>query len=98
MSNECLPDECLLPPVLRRSLTICPRTLDDQMRMCYLDFSHRSNRDILSFTRSLKTGKFRHPRARQMVAAANYGWLFERRQAFRPEEWVDTIVVAHEYY
>ena len=80
--------------ILRRSFAICPTSVDDYMKHVSFDLSHKSNQDIVKTTNALKSGKFTHPRARQMAAAARYGWKFSTNEAFHPELWTESLVSA----
>lgn len=72
-------------PVLRRQFG-CDKIMDSTMKMNrHLDLDHISNLDVRNTTRLLLTQKYRHPRARQLAAAARYGWYISPEQAYRPE-------------
>lgn len=82
---------------LRRCLAICDLSVDGQMCLREFDYNCSSNKDILLATHGLTTGVFRHPRARQMAAAARYGWKFTPDQSSCPEDWMNDIRIAHSY-
>lgn len=95
--DSSIPDAVYSTPKLRRHFTVAASSLDDEMKLVYLDLSHRSNNDISIATRGLKRGKFRHSRARQMAAAARYGWKFTPEDTFRPEEWMNKVSSCSEH-
>jgi len=76
---------------LRRSVAAYPQTEHDWQKLVYLDLNHSSNHDIAALTRALKKGKFRHPRARQMAAAARNGWVITISDAFVPGDWNERV-------
>lgn len=80
---------------LRRSLSIIPQDVDMYMKRIYLDLKDKSNLDIRHTTNNLLKGKFKHPRANQMSAAARYGWKISPNEAFKPEEWIENIRITH---
>lgn len=51
----------------------------------HLDMSHPSNKDVAITTQLLISQKYRHPRTRQLAAAARTGWNIPPEYAFRPE-------------
>lgn len=76
---------------LRRTLALIPRNIDQEMSCCYYSKTCDSNKDIMITTSSLSRGKFKHPRAKQMAAAARYGWVFTPEQAQHPEDWLNRV-------
>lgn len=80
---------------LRRTLSICPDTREGWQNLVYLDHSHGSNKDIQTLNNALRTGKFRHPRARQLAAAAKNGWTITVEDMFIPGHWVDRVREIH---
>lgn len=79
------------PVKLRRQQAITGIKIDDYMFSLGCNLSCPSNADIVSSSRGLARGKFRHPRSRQMAAAARYGWKFTPMDAKHPENWRDAI-------
>lgn len=78
-------------PILRRSLALFPRSVDDMMKKISFDPKSSSNSDIILITSHLSKGRFKHPRAKQMSAAARYGWKFTPQEAFCPEHWMASV-------
>lgn len=81
-------------PPLRRQVAVGAATIDDTMMKISNDYTSSSNADILKATNLLRRGKFTHPRARQMAAAARYGWRFTNDDVFRPEDWMESLSVT----
>ena len=76
---------------LRRQRAIIGTKIDDYMFSLGCNLSCQSNADIVSSSRGLASGKFRHPRSQQMAAAARYGWKFAPMDTKHPENWRETI-------
>jgi len=76
---------------LRRSFAFVPHSIDEWMKKKELDMASPSNTDIKTTTELLKTQKYRHPLARQMAAAARYGWYVSPDHAAFPENWKNAI-------
>lgn len=88
-------DMSILPMLkLRRTLSYYVSSVDDYMSRKEYDMSHSSNSDYLFTTAQLLKGKFKHPRALQMQAAAKYGWKLGLNDCYHPEHWMSTISVA----
>jgi len=80
--------------LLRRTVAIYPATLDAFMSHACYDLRDASNNDIVVTTAILKRNIFKHPRAKQMAAAARYGWKFSSLDAFYPENWANALAYA----
>ena len=90
--NECKESHNELPsqhPRLRRQVAIC--SLDNLIKKNYLDMNHESNFDVKITNDTIKKGKFRHSRARQMQAAIIYGCKLYPIQTQYPELWLDEL-------
>lgn len=86
------------PPRFRRTTTLFPGNVDDYMKKIWLDFTSFSNSDIITTTQLLRTGKYSHPRLKQLAAAARYGYMICPEEAFQPELWLDNLQSCHNYY
>lgn len=86
-------DTDMIPsPKLRRSLSVfVPGTVDGQMSRGDLDLESRSNKDLTVMKNVLLQGKFKHPRAKQMAAAAKFGWMLDYQDCLKPEYWLERI-------
>lgn len=69
-------------------------TIDHIMRKPTLNLHCWTNRDVVETTKALSTGKFTHPRAKQMAAAARYGWNFTADDALNPEDWLNQLAYS----
>jgi len=76
---------------LRRTKALGKLTKNNYLCKSDLDLTSSSNKDIILTSNALKYGKFKHPRARQMAAAARYGYKFYPHEAQYPEVWLDKL-------
>lgn len=87
------------PPVpkLRRSLseeTIRRSSVEEYMVGRSLDLSHSSNFDLTKLRDLISRSKFKHPRAKQLAAAARAGWLITASEYFDPV-WLNERIVTY---
>jgi len=82
---------CPNPPRLRRCFAICPNSVDQEMKLAFLDLESKSNADICATTRCFRRQTYHHPRARQLAAACRYGWVITPAEAYMPEEFMSRL-------
>ena len=89
--NDALPDLSSQSALkLRRCIAVASPSLNF-WKKASLDLTDSSNKDVVNFTNSVKSGKFRHPRALQMQHAAKAGVVLSPKDGFAPEEWLNEM-------
>lgn len=76
---------------LRRCFAIVPNSVDQEMKLAFLDLESHSNADISVTTECYRKQTYRHPRARQLAAACRYGWIVTPTEAYKPEEFMSRL-------
>jgi len=82
---------CPNPPRLRRCFAVVPNSVDQEMKLAFLDLKSTSNSDICATTACFRRQTYHHPRARQLAAACRYGWIVTPAEAYMPEEFMSRL-------